>query len=108
MLLIVALPAGGAKPVPQDNSTSNYVYCVLIDNVHSAIYFSNIFPGYPAKNSFYRDAFHDYIQTVAPRVYGYPECSYADSILAARRKKDNMASHIRGAYRNFLETGWSY
>jgi hypothetical protein len=102
----MALPAGFAQPQSSDNG-SNYVFCVLKDNVDSVVYFSDVFPGDSSRNDRYVDTFHDYLHKIAPRIYGTPECFYTEGTYTARQRKDTMVDHYRKAYRELTDTGWT-
>ena len=87
---------------------SQYIYCLLSDNMNSTVYFSNVFPGDYSQEIGYSVAFTNFVHGHFSNVIGVANCFLGDNPSAARSEEDGIRSTDRRIYKQIVETQWSY
>ena len=87
---------------------TQYIYCELQDNMHSTVYFSDIFAGDYSQQLGYSVAFTNFVHGNFPNVIGVAGCFFGNDLSSARSDEDSMRSTRRISYRQLVNTQWVY
>lgn len=87
---------------------TQYIYCELLDNIHSTAYFSGIFAGDYSQQLGYSVAFTNFVHGNFPNVIGVASCFFGSDPSSARSGEDGMRSNARMVYGRIVDTQWAY
>jgi len=107
--LLLALMATDAWTPVAVAANTDYIYCSIRDNTHSAAYYSDVFLGDYGNSVKYQNAFQAHVDGKYSGVIGLASCLFTKSSHESRAKQDeSRATDRRAGYKQLIDTGWTY
>ena len=107
MTLAILITSVAPTAHAQD-SQQQYIYCTLRDNMHSTVYYSEVFAGdYYGQSNEYSVAFTNFVHGQFSNVIGVASCLWENGQSRARSAEDGWRSTDRGIYRQLVNTQWT-